>query len=467
MCLLLFTTMTDSSIINFFQSKIQYYFYLIAIPMVAIFLFLFVKYFPFGDRTHIFVLILFTIVPRTLWLLAISVSPQKDSLLYHHYAYVLSQNMGLTSAADYISVFPHTAGFPIVLSLLYRWFGSDLLIPQILNIALDVVSVILLYYIVRVFHRNRIAFGAGMLYALWPSQIIYTGLIYTEKLFFVFMLCSIFTFLQWYTSKQKHLYALILTGIFASLAGLTRPLGLLLMVSFFVAILIAPSFSIKKKILQFVPLVVSFFVITFACQWLLQSYIQKPIAKLPFGYNLYVGFNKVYQGAWNPSDAAELSQIIKQKDDSAQEIHDIFFAKAQQRFTEYSFTEVLQLFGSKFKLMWSHDDESIQYTREKYEKTSGNAFDFYRYERLFIKVSNLYYFSIILLSFLAMWLPLHKKAIMSLFPLLLLYIGTTILHLFVESAPRYHLPAIPLFCIFAAQCFVAKKTSLSFQKDLQ
>ena len=80
------------------------------------------------------IILIITSLPRILSITFIKVIPSNDFLTYHTLASKLSK--GSVAFNDYISMFPHVIGYPSLLAIFYKLFGSSVIVANILNIIL-------------------------------------------------------------------------------------------------------------------------------------------------------------------------------------------------------------------------------------------------------------------------------------------------------------------------------------------
>ena len=111
--------------------------------------------------------------------------------------------------------------YPLVLGHVYRLFGdSDVLIGKYFNVALSVMTLVMLFFLLRRFSGNRFfVYGSYALAAFLPNYLAYNNVIGTEVFFtFLFMLIlllQVYYFNDW--------LRIPLLGILIGVAALTKP----------------------------------------------------------------------------------------------------------------------------------------------------------------------------------------------------------------------------------------------------
>jgi hypothetical protein len=158
---------------------------------------------------------------RLLWLFEVDTQPQTDFAWYLQRAVDLSQNLGYQTELGPTAYWP--PGFPLFLSLFLRLIGPALVVAKVLNAILTLGCALLTVSIVRAVNGGKIVpFIAGLLVALNPGMIAYSGIIASEPLYTFLLLLSIKTTL-WAQSYWRFAAG----GFLIGLATLVRPQAIL------------------------------------------------------------------------------------------------------------------------------------------------------------------------------------------------------------------------------------------------
>ena len=163
-------------------------------------------------------------------------------------------------------------GYSFFLSIIYKTFGINLDTVRIFQIFLDSISacmIALVCFLLRSNHQESVL--TGVLYAIHPFIFYQTGLLISESLF-TFLLIAYFLFLfLGIKSKDNHLIFLILCGIFLGLASLTRPNGIILILTLPILVILFKEFRQKEYIYSF--MVISTGLVLVVGPWILRNYI--------------------------------------------------------------------------------------------------------------------------------------------------------------------------------------------------
>lgn len=176
--------------------------------------------------------------------------------------------------------------YPLFIGTIYSLFGAKPWIVFGSQVLLDVITCLLIYFLVLIiFINKKTALIAGLLYALEPLSAIYSVQLLTDIPFvFIFVLSLLILFLA---IKRKRIFLFGLAGLILGLAILTRPIA-----QYFPLIAIVATFLLIKNKPIFYKLKVSIiflFVLELALlPWQLRNFINFKSFDLTSmqGYNL-------------------------------------------------------------------------------------------------------------------------------------------------------------------------------------
>jgi 4-amino-4-deoxy-L-arabinose transferase-like glycosyltransferase len=165
------------------------------------------------------------LVLRAVWVLVygrVDAGPQ-DALFYESAASNLAAGDGYTTAFGGATA--HTPpGFPFLLSIAFRVFGTHVKLGLALNVALGAATAVLLYLVARAAMGRSAGLVAGVGLAILPAPIFFSGLLLSETTF-IFMLVGFLALAVFLPDRRWTPVAL---GVAAGLAALTRGEGALL-----------------------------------------------------------------------------------------------------------------------------------------------------------------------------------------------------------------------------------------------
>lgn len=182
------------------------------------------------------------IVPRAAWVAYNDRTPKgvNDPVLYNLYGESIANGHGynglMGDAAGNIVAVDKTAyypvGFPATVGGLkkagdiFGWGRSDFSV-KMMNGMFGAITVVLLFLLVSRMFDRRIAFAAGLLQAVFPSQIFYTGTFLSEAEFTMFLVMALLV-LVWkpWNRDGMPITQLALAGVLLSAATMVRGITL-------------------------------------------------------------------------------------------------------------------------------------------------------------------------------------------------------------------------------------------------
>ncbi|MEK6645267.1 MAG: glycosyltransferase family 39 protein [Candidatus Firestonebacteria bacterium] len=202
--------------------------------------------------------------------------------------------------------------YPYLIATIYKIFGHSYLAVRMFQVLISVLSCFLVYKISKAIfeitenanYTEKIAIASSFLFALYPSFIIYTGMIYTETLFIFLLLFSMFCLIQVFKADKFWLW-MILSGISLGFTSLCRTTTILFPI-FLIAIiylynLFKKDLVFKKVILMKILLVFILSILTIV-PWTIRNDVafKKFIPVMTrVGQNLWGGNYIPYDGYWD------------------------------------------------------------------------------------------------------------------------------------------------------------------------
>ncbi len=407
-----------------------------------------------------------------IWALTkLPITPSSDYQTYFQVADLLSKGtLSSSGYSGYIAEFPHVIGYPFVLSLLFRITGPSLLAGLSVNLMASLACVYLTYRIARTLCGRLGGIAALCAAAFWPSQILYGTILASEPVFTCILLLTIRLFIFFFRypaileNREGAMFLCIALGVLTALAAAIRPLSQILLIAILLCMFpFIVRFNNNEKMLNgklirascqgwFVGLVVFFSF--FICNLLISSSISNTIAyKLPgsgvsFGYNLMVGVNIDAKGAWNQQDADFFANQFAQTN-SPDAAHQASIDVALDRIGKDP-AGVLNLAMEKFTLLWQNDDYAETWTTLFLDQQGTLTPERQHIINQFSNVNDYFYLLGVFFSSLFGFSLFKRKNIGPEQGLILLFIGTVILHMLLESQNRYHYFILPVFMILAS-----------------
>ncbi|MCP4650994.1 MAG: tetratricopeptide repeat protein [PVC group bacterium] len=380
-----------------------------------------------------------------------------DSYLYNILARQIQQ--GNFTSLDSTCMNPL---YPVFLAVLYYILGQTFIVVAIFQIALDLITCLMLYFIaIRVFKRKSVGLIAAFIYSCYGIAIFFTGFLLGTTLVTFLYVLLMFMVLSAYDRDSRVLW--LCSGIIAGLSLLLRA-NLLIFLPFLIFwYWNSTGHTLKRKVVAMLLLI--FGICIALLPFAIRNYkIENRIS--PFsvhgGLNFYIGNNPQASGTYmtlpgisgSPLEQADSSMAIARRETakelSAVEVSQYWVSKA------WSFIlgkpgHSIRLLLRKAVLFWSA------------EELQGNLN--YYFCRKFIPILRLPLLPFVLigpLGLLGMIFALRdkKKEPVLLIFFIIAYLVSLVLY-FVTS--RHRFPCIPFIIIFAAYA-VDSFTALLFNK---
>ncbi len=406
-----------------------------------------------------------------IWVIhALPIAPSSDFQTYYQVAELLAKGELLSSGyAGYISQFPHVIGYPFLLSLLFRITGPSLYAGLYLNAVASLCSAFLVYRIARILGGRLAGILALLAAAFWPSQLLYGAILASEPVFVCMLLICARLFLYLYSypvrfeNREGAMYVCVALGVTLAFANAVRPLATVFFIAAMLCLLPSTKrFTKSEKMLNgrlsrascqgwfLAALVaVSFFVVGGFLNARISDAIgyTLPGSGVSFGYNLMVGLNVEAKGSWNQSDADFFAAQFAAANATA--AHKASMGVALTRLKSDP-ADVLNLMLEKFSYLWKNDDYGATWTtlflKQQGALTSARQSIIDR----FTQCNDVFYLLSIFFSAAYAVRLFQRQTESPAQVFLLLFIGTSALHMLVESQNRYHYLMLPVFTILAA-----------------
>ncbi|KAB1439454.1 ArnT family glycosyltransferase [Candidatus Galacturonibacter soehngenii] len=440
----------------------------------------------------VFVLIAATVV-RILVIANLPMKPESDYKTYFEIAVLLKDGAIQKDGkgyCDYIAMFPHVMGYSYILKTLFKVVGTSVLAGQYLNVFFSVMTVFFTYRIGRKLGGRTAGIIGLVLSAFWPSQVLYITMLSAEYSFTFFLFLSIWIFLSLvidYDKKTKKagkgIIMHMLLGVLIALAAAIRPMALILLIA--IVLTIVPQKMklptvhkntipltlrmLEKGWIRCILIIIPYFILSNVITTNIELAVNKtlPSASTSFGYNLLVGLNTESIGGWNDEDASLLYASMEQTG-SATKAHITCRDLALQRITSNP-KGIFNLFIHKYELLWGNDDYGATWNIAFLDEQGNLTKDRSDFLYALRDANNILYMIVIFLALISL-IYLWKTKGNFAYVLVLVYLGTVVMHLFVESQNRYHYFILHIFMILASMSVPflyedAKKSIM--QKDSQ
>lgn len=418
------------------------------------------------------VIVLLAALMIRIWVIrTFPVAPSSDYQTYYQVAEQIYRGILSSSGySGYIAEFPHVIGFPFVLSLLFHFTGPSYIAGLYFNAVVSVLSAFLSGKIAEMLGGRVCGFISLLFTAFWPSQILYSALLASEPVFSLLLLSSIWLFIFLYRFPARigtiegSMFLCCVLGFSLALANAIRPMATIFLIALILCFLPCKvSFSKNEKLLYSI-------VDRFSCQgWFralaillsfmfVGNFLSKAISNtiafsLPSGlsssgFNLLVGTNIEARGAWNQADAEFLASNFAASNSGAI-AQSACFNEAIKRISQNP-VGVLKLTFEKVTYLWADDDYANYWVglflNQQSALTAGRQalLDGFR------AINSFYYLIFVAFTAVFGFFSLKKKYLTPAMALVLLLVGTAVLHMVLECQNRYHYFLLPVLVILSS-----------------
>jgi 4-amino-4-deoxy-L-arabinose transferase-like glycosyltransferase len=304
------------------------------------------------------------IAVRTYWVLHVDAAPVHDSTRYFHFAKELVSGDGYTARGLPTAYWP--VGYPAALSLAFRLFGSSPSSAELLNLLYSAVTVLSVQIVSKAVCGSSVAaWFAAMVFALYPADIVFAGLMVSELQFAALTMLAIALFLTSNGSRPRILVA----GVLFGLASLTRAHGLLLplVVALFGRDRVWP---IGRELARSVALLYLGLALAMTPWWVRNAYAFGAFVPVSTngGVNLWIGNNPSADGGYRFDDAvtAPLRAAIPGAWSGGKPEH-AFDRKARQMALDYMVAhprDTIDRWPQKLELLFAKDQTSVNWSKQ-------------------------------------------------------------------------------------------------------
>lgn len=145
----------------------------------------------------------------------LSIEPISDFAHYVEMATTMAESGEMRDGYDNVAYY--SAGYPLLLTLPFKWFGAKLETAHLVNLLLGTLSVWLVYLCaLRLIPDWRWALIAAALWAVYPPAILYTEYIAKENLMIPLLLLQLYLLQLFPDSHHRTLLAAALGVVFAA-----------------------------------------------------------------------------------------------------------------------------------------------------------------------------------------------------------------------------------------------------------
>lgn len=253
----------------------------------------------------------------------------------------------------------------LVMSLVYRLFGSGFATAKMFMVVLSTLTVWLIYLAGLEFAGARTGFIAASIYGTLPSLICYTGVLTGEHFALPLITLAILLYVRLKRSESNTLlyYAIgyALCGVTIGIMDWFRPGGVILVVALIITDLVYFSKGnvLNRYVIPITLLLLVYFSVSNLAVTISENFFHRDIMSTmqKRGYFILIGMNPESQGRINVDDRSIAFEAYERFKDDNLAANDYLIQMAIDRLHGHS---LWQLFRSKFILVWSNHEQLFQ-----------------------------------------------------------------------------------------------------------
>lgn len=247
------------------------------------------------------------LLPRLVWVLIADTQQTSDFAAYNEMAREILRG-------EYILRPDLQVGAPMLFALVYALFGYRTIFAQLLMAILGAGQSALTFACARrIWKDTTVAAIAGLIFAFWPSQILFTSLLSSDLLYSFLFLIGVYALAVWERARAS--YLALIVGVALGLANWIRPTAPVLLAACVCSILLAPAKTRAERITALGGVVLGFVLLVAPIVYLnYRDYgILSPSVSQQSGVNLMAGTNFDSGGVWNQGDADLMARIAQER----------------------------------------------------------------------------------------------------------------------------------------------------------
>jgi 4-amino-4-deoxy-L-arabinose transferase-like glycosyltransferase len=397
-----------------------------------------------------------SLLVRAVWAGFVAVDPNDgrfdDSVFYHNVAVYLSNGAGYTQPFTFLPTAQWPPGYPFFLAGIYFVFGPSVAGARLANVVLGAATVALVYILALRLFDKRTAVVAAILMAVFPGQIFFVSLLWSEVVFtFAFVLTLLFIVMALQGGDRQRPWWLLGTGLLFGAAALIRGQGLLLPL----VALIAWGVLGKQwvRALKWTGVAVALMAVVIL-PWSIRNYhvLDSPVfISSSLGGNFFAGHNE--KGLDGVGDLVAAHGGLETPGAEVAIGNDGL--RKGLRFLVTHPLDEIRLTGEKIRDLYRDDYVGLDLI-EGYGTTRVMGDDL----RLSLRhLANGFYFLVLGAAVLSVvyWRREDRAALFFLVLVVGLY---TLGSIAFFATPRFHFPAMPVFCLLAARAAFLPRRAL-------
>jgi hypothetical protein len=367
---------------------------------------------------------------------------------------------------DHYAIFSNWGMYVFYLKVLFKLFGASELTGIIANAFLEAGSVTLIYFLVMLTLRDKyshiVAVTSAIMYAVWPSQLVYLVLLSPEFVH-IFLLLLGLVLLALTKREIKHVSLVwrvsgyVLSSFCISLSGFFKSTDkimiIALIISMFFVYLDSQSWVLgrcgnKAPIIPYRMICITVFLTSYLIAnvlgfMFLDFFVGRTVNRNPTPHFINIGLSSDSRGVWNPQVSTEYEEAVLKSGFDYDKAGKIIMDSVKEDINQNKHVSI-QFFIKKLTDTW----QGMDYLYFSQETINPEKSTYIQRPEISIIFQG-YYLITGILVFLGCGFILEEKINQIFFLSALFIIGFMLLMLILEIQPRYKVITYPYICILA------------------
>lgn len=369
--------------------------------------------------------------------------------------------------------FYHWAMISKIYGLLTPIFGKTQPGAIIFMSSISIINIMLVYFLAfLITNKSKFALISGLIYALWPTNILYVNIFSNEHLAILFLLVCISIFIIFHNHYQKreiiwNYLFMITLGMCLSILKFIKPIApiaiiAIILFSIYNLLISENKLKLKNNIIMYLLVAILFFFITnmFIFKYL-DNLVGQKVNRNPEMFYLYMGLspNNPHQGSYSNNVVDKYNKYYSKYNGDFVKIR---YQLANDLKTEISssYYKLPRLFITKYSNTWNNDLAALHWVEESIKYPNQLLIEKEKLIDIGSVLSQVYYVIIILLYiFGIIYCFYNDRRNIYLLLINLIVFGFILLLLISETQGRYKIITYPFIAIMATHGldFINKK----------
>jgi 4-amino-4-deoxy-L-arabinose transferase-like glycosyltransferase len=398
-----------------------------------------------ADTVWISAIVVLAFILRLVWVLYAEADPLDgrldDSVFYHLLASSLADGGPFSSPYTFLPTAQWRPGYVFFLTPLYWLFGNHYEVAEVANAVLGAATAGLTYILtLRLFDRPS-ARIAALLLAVFPGQVLYASLVYSEPLF-TFLLVLGLVLLAISLERGSDLRPILGFAIVAGVATLVRENGLALIIIAAIAWLARDGWRVAVQRTAVVAAAAALVVLPWTVRNATTMDAPLPVSSSS-GLNFWLGHNENAGAAYVDPGPFLFEHGPIGRPGGEVDVNNAGWREGMAFALTHPVDELI-LPAKKVRLLYQDDLSAFEIN----EHLGLKPFMSPAVRGILRPITNYYYFAVLAASVLALVRSWRTRPAGLLLPLLTIAVLTAGNVAFF-SITRFHVPIMPMFCVLA------------------